>query len=299
MKIAVLYTCFNRKAHTLSSLKCLFASLDYYNNIAKDKISITVYLTDDGCTDGTVEAICRVYPDKDIIILKGDGNLYWAGGMRLAWKEALKRQSEWDFYLLINDDTELFEDCLEELLKTHTFCLQKQGKPGLYSGATCAKSDQGKTTYGGNIITNRFLWRTYRVVPNGSPQLIDTSNANILMVSKSAVDQIGIFYKGYRHGNADYDYSMTARSHGIPVYVTGSFCGACEDDHTHGKELKDKIIKMSSKERADYFSNPLHSSKDYLTFIRRQVPFKYPLTWILRNLHEKYAKFYYMLNHGQ
>ena len=75
MKIAVLYTCFNRKAHTLSSLKCLFASLDYYNNIAKDKISITVYLTDDGCTDGTVEAICRVYPDKDIIILKGDGNL--------------------------------------------------------------------------------------------------------------------------------------------------------------------------------------------------------------------------------
>lgn len=60
------------------------------------------------------------------------------------------------FLFIDNDDTELFEDCLEELLKTHTFCLQKQGKPGLYSGATCAKSDQGKTTYGGNIITNRF-----------------------------------------------------------------------------------------------------------------------------------------------
>lgn len=299
MKIAVLYTCFNRKAHTLSSLKCLFASLDYFNNTAKDKISITVYLTDDGCTDGTTEAISTAYPEKDIIILRGNGNLYWAGGMRLAWKAALKRQSEWDFYLLLNDDTDLFEDCLEELLKTHLFCLQKQGKPGLYSGATCAKSNQNKTTYGGNIITNRFLWKTYRVSPNGSPQLIDTSNANILMVSKSAVDKIGIFYDGYRHGNADYDYSMTARSHGIPVYITSRFCGACEDNHTHGKELKDKIIKMSNKERADYFSNPLHSSKDYLTFIRRQVPFKYPFTWILRKLHERYPKFYYILNHGQ
>lgn len=299
MKIAVLYTCFNRKAHTLSSLKCLYASLDHYNNTTKDKIDITVYLTDDGCTDGTAEAISTVYPDKDIIILRGNGNLYWAGGMRLAWKEALKRQSEWDFYLLLNDDTDLFEDCLEELLKTHLFCLQKQGKSGLYSGATCAKSNHSKTTYGGNIITNRFLGKSHRISPNGVPQLVDTSNANILMVSKSTVDTIGIFYEGYRHGNADYDYAMSARSHGIPVYITSQFCGACDDDHTHGEELKNKIIKMSSTERTDYFSNPLHSSKDYLTYIRRQFPLKYPFTWILRMLHEKYPKLYYMLNHGQ
>lgn len=299
MKIAVLYTCFNRKAYTLSSLKSLFASLEYYNNSANDKIDITVYLTDDGCTDGTAETIRAVFPEKDIIILRGSGSLYWAGGMRLAWKEALKRQSEWDFYLLLNDDTDLFNGCIKELLETHLYCVQKNGKPGIYSGVTCAKSNENKTTYGGNVITNRFLGRTYRLSPNGTPQLIDTSNANILMVSKCVVDTIGIFYEGYRHGIADYDYSMTARSHGIPVYITARYCGACEDDHTRGKELKDRIIKMSSNERADYFSNPLHSSKDYLTFIRRQVPFKYPFTWILRKLHEMCPKLYYMLNHGR
>ena len=299
MKIAVLYTCFNRKAQTLSSLKCLYSSLENYNSTAKEKICITIYLTNDGCTDGTAEAINAVYPKKDIKILDGDGNLYWAGGMRLAWNEALKRHDEWDFYLLINDDTDLFDECLEELMDTHSYCFQKNGKSGIYSGATCAKSNNKKTTYGGNVITNRFLGNTHRLSPSGTPQLVDVANANILMVSKSVVDRIGIFYDGYRHGNADYDYSMSARRHGIPVYITGRFCGACENDHSHGDELKKKILKMSSKERMKYFTNPLHSSKDYLTYIRRQFPYKYPFTWLLRMLHEKFPKIYYMLDHGQ
>lgn len=45
--------------------------------------------------------------------------------MRLAWNEALKRHDDWDFYLLINDDTDLFDDCFEELVDTHVYCFQK------------------------------------------------------------------------------------------------------------------------------------------------------------------------------
>lgn len=56
-------------------------------------ISLSVYLTDDGCTDGTSQAVRDIFKGKDITIMQGDGNLYWAGGMRFAWKEALKKKT--------------------------------------------------------------------------------------------------------------------------------------------------------------------------------------------------------------
>lgn len=296
MKIAVLYTCFNRKQKTLSSLEGLFTALKIYNQYANDKVVVTIYLTDDGCTDGTSKAILDTYPDADINILNGNGDLFWAGGMRLAWKAALRNIDEFDFYLLLNDDTDIFGYCIKELIDTHEYCLTKYGKDGIYSGITCDKEDMNQTTYGGRIITNSFLGSAYKVSASGIPQLVHQTNANILLVPKSVVDKIGIFYEGFRHGNADYDYSMHARRKGIPVLVTAHYCGACNFDHPSGTELKNKILSMSKAERTSYFSNPLHSSKDYLIFIRRNIPLKYPITWIFRMLQEKFPKVYYFIN---
>lgn len=296
MKIAVLYTCFNRKQKTLSSLEGLFNSIQIFNTDSSDKICPTIYLTDDGCTDGTSEAILRKYPNEDINIIKGDGNLYWAGGMRLAWKEAMKRHFEWHFYLLLNDDTDIFGHCFTELLDTHAYCKMKFGQDGIYSGITCGKEDMNQTTYGGRIITNSFLGSAYKVSASGHPQLVHQTNANILLVPKSVVDQIGIFFEGFRHGNADYDYAMHASFKGIPVLVTAHHCGTCDFDHANETDLRNKILSMSQTERTSYFSNPLHSSRDYLTFIKRNIPLKYPFTWIFRKLQEKYPKVYYFVN---
>lgn len=296
MKIAVLYTCFNRKEKTLSSLNGLYVSQRIYNRDAQDQIELEVFLTDDGCTDGTAEAINQTYPDKKIHILNGTGNLYWAGGMRYAWNEAMKRHDEWDFYLLLNDDTDIFGYCLSTLIKTHEYCLSQYRKSGIYSGITCGKSDMNTTTYGGRIIKNRFMGTWTRAVAASTPALVHQTNANILMVSKQVVDEIGIFYEGYRHGNADFDYAMTARRHGIPVLLTASHCGACDNDHVLGADLKSKILSMTQAERSAFFANPLHSSQDYLTFIRRNIPIKYPFTWIFRKLQEHFPKVYYFIN---
>ena len=294
--IAVLYTCFNRKEQTLSSLTGLYQSQRMYNHYAKEKIEISVFLTDDGCTDGTANAIRDTFSDKDICIIQGTGSLFWAGGMRIAWKEAMKRHDEWDFYLLLNDDTDIFAYCIVELMNTHQYCLQHYNKEGIYSGITCSKSDFNKITYGGRIIKNRFLGTWMRAMPSSTPTLVDQTNANILLVPRHVVDQIGIFYEGFRHGNADFDYSMQARRKGIPVLLTTSYCGACDNDHIPVEELNNKILAMSQEERTAFFANPLHSSADYLTFIRRNIPIKYPFTWLFRKLEENYPKIYYALN---
>lgn len=296
MKIAVLLTCFNRKEKTLSCLKSLFRALDIYNNKSENKIELVVYLTDDGCTDGTADAIRNNFSDKDITILQGTGNLFWAGGMRFAWNEALKKHNEWDFYLLLNDDTDLLDNLFDELMNTHQYCLENYKKSGIYSGITSSKSDHNKITYGGDVWKNKLLGTTIRLKPIGMPQLCDMTNANILLVPKNVVDKVGIFWNGYRHIGADQDYSIQCNKHKIPTYITSKVCGYCENDHIRAVDEKNKILNMTLKERKEYFNNPIHSSSDRIKFKKRNTPLRYPLVILGRFLNLYFPKIYYIFD---
>lgn len=289
--IAVILTCFNRKAKTISCLKGLYLAQMSYKDA---DINLSVYLTDDGCTDGTSQTVRGTFPNKDITILNGDGNLFWAGGMRLAWREALKKKDHWDFFLLLNDDTIPKKNMFEELFYAHKYSLHTFGKPGVYSGVTCDTEDSNVITYGGAVWVNKFLGTDKRVTPIGIPQEVDKTNANILMVAKDVTERIGTFYEGYLHGAADYDYSIQAKKNGFTALITGNVCGECERDHRNWNDERDKILKMSSSERKKYYSNPRHSSKDILTFKRRNTPLRYPIVWLGRFLNENYPKLYYL-----
>lgn len=296
IKIAVLLTCHNRREKTLECLRALYQSLAYYDRTHTNAIDLVIYLTDDGCTDGTSSAIKQEFSGKPIHILQGSGNLYWAGGMRLAWNEALKRRDEWDFYLLLNDDTTLMQHALSELMSTHEYSIKIYGKDGLYSGVTCSNSDQNTITYGGNVWTNRFLGLSQRVVNEAKPRSCDFTNANILLVAKVVVDKIGIFYRGYTHGCADYDYSIQASKKQIPVLLTSRVCGKCDDDHDSVEVVKQQILSMNLRERMKYFKHPLRSNKDYLKFILRNTPSRYPFVWFGRFLNVYCPSLYYKLD---
>lgn len=294
MKIAVLLTCFNRKPKTIKCLKGLYMSCDLYNKNARDVIETTVYLTDDGCTDGTAQAVRDTFPGKDICILQGTGYLYWAGGMRLAWREAQKKQDLWDFYLLLNDDTTPKENMFDELIRAHVYSVSTFGKTGVYSGVTCDAKNPTVITYGGSVWVNKLFGTDRMVAPNGTPQEVDKTNANILMVDKAVTEKMGIFYEGYIHGGADYDYSIQARKHGFTALITANTCGTCERDHRNWKAEREKILNMSFSERKQYYSNPIHSSKDKLTYTRRNTPLRYPIVWLGRVLNEMFPKLYYL-----
>ena len=103
-RIAVLLTVFNRKKQTILCLDSLFRQ-----EIPED-YSISVFLTDDGCTDGTTQAVLQQFPSK-VNIIQGDGNLFWNRGMWTAWNIAAK-EYDYDFYLWLNDDTVLKEGAL-------------------------------------------------------------------------------------------------------------------------------------------------------------------------------------------
>lgn len=267
--IAVLLTCHNRKAKTIACLSSLFqASIP-------SRYLLNVFLTDDGSSDGTGDSIKMLFPQVQVI--KGDGNLFWAGGMRLAWETAIQ-EKPYDAYLLINDDVVLCPDFFQHLLESEAYSLEEIGKAGIYSGATINERDN-KISYGGSRIEdNKLLVRMQMLEPKEQPQRCEITNANILWISKEVVDEIGIFDNRFTHGIADYDYSLQAHKKGFPVFLAPKVGGVCTDDH--GKNWRDN--RYSLKERIAYLKSPKGLAYDeYLYYIRKHFPMSLPYSFVM------------------
>jgi N-acetylglucosaminyl-diphospho-decaprenol L-rhamnosyltransferase len=96
----------NRKALTERFLECL--STQTFRNFA-------VIVVDDGSTDGTSELISDKFPE--VILLRGDGNLWWTGATNMGIRRALLDASADDGILIINDDLEVDPVYLDRLYK--------------------------------------------------------------------------------------------------------------------------------------------------------------------------------------
>lgn len=293
IRIATIVTCFNRREKTISSLQHMYAAQEHYNSVSKDTIDIALYMTDDGCTDGTSDAVRKVFPDKEIHIQRSDGELFWARGMNYSWKVAAEGGA-WDFFLLINDDTDMTEDCFLQLIEAEKYSQVKHGKEALVAGIIASKKDASQVTYGGERFLTHFSAKLQLMEPSGKPQECDLTNANILLVPYSIFRQVGIFYP-YLHSCADSDYSVMATRAGFPVYVTSGICGLCDFDHWTKADDRVNLVKMSLKERKAYFNHPLHSNKDYLTLIWRITPWRYPFVWLFRNMVIYWPSLYYKI----
>lgn len=297
IKIATILTVFNRREKTLACLEHLYEALQTYNTAAENHIGLSVFLTDDGCTDGTADAVRAAFPDKDIHILQGTGSLFWAGGMRLAWQAAIDAGTPWDYYLLLNDDTYIYDHVFAQLFEADAFGYNQMGHHGLTSGITCQPDKHDEITYGGNIFIDQTKGRSVLAMPTGKPQAVDSTHANILLVHHEVVAEIGIFYKGYRHGGADVDYSMTCKRHRLPVVVTAQTCGECEFDHDSNKGEIERLMGMTLAERKAYVNSPTHSDHDYLLFVRRNKPLRFPVAWMVRTIRLYSPKLYFQVTH--
>jgi len=285
--IAILLTCHNRKDKTIKCLQSLFLAKELYQN----DIDLTVYCTDDGCTDGTASAIIDMFKDKQIKILSGTGLLYWAGGMRNSWNEALK--IHYDGYLLLNDDTYLNKEAFDELFSMQKFSIKEFKTEGIYCGITCESINE-QTTYGGRIIVSSFFYTSKSLHPNGNFQSCDLGNANIMYVPQSVVNKIGILDKNYIHGMADYDYTLKAKNKKIPVLVSSKYIGICENDHS------DKYVLFRNKnliQRIKFLNNPLNLAfTDNLYYMRKHFPQRYLLYLVIGWFKTIFPNIYLQIN---
>lgn len=283
-KIAVLLTVFNRKDKTLL---CLDSLMNTYMK-ANVPIEMKVFITDDGCTDGTSEAILMRHYGFPIQILKGEGSLYWNAGMIKSWQAAID-EGGFDGYLWLNDDTIVLLPFWTELLETDNYSLQIKGKRGIYVGSTCDPKTK-EFTYGGFDFINKWTLKDRFVIPNGKDIFsCECAHGNITYVSQEVVDAMGIFCDKYFHGGGDHDYTYLAYKHGFPLWVMRNYVGECENDH---HEKSDKYSSMSLKQRIAYLNSPFgYNLKNTLLFNKRCFPYRVPFVYIKGYLKALFPKF--------
>lgn len=265
-RIAVLMTCFNRKNKTL---RCLSALQESWEKAGRC-LSVSIFLTDDGCTDGTAEAIRQQHFALPIQILPGTGSLYWNGGMINSWKAAIAK-GDFDGYLWLNDDTFALPDFWEDLVAADEECLKVYGKHGIYVGST-KDQETGTFTYGGfNYVSQLSLLDQFIIPDNKTLQPCQAAHGNITYVSQEVVEKMGIFCDKYWHGGSDHDYTYRAHKAGFPVLVLPRFAAVCQNDHLGAQG------KKSPYNRKNRFHN-------ILLFNRRCFPWRVPFILVSESL---------------
>lgn len=269
VSIAVVLTCFNRREKTAA---CLHALVHQASHLA-DRCQLRLVVTDDGSTDGTPEMLAADFPQ--VTVLHGDGNLFWAGGMRAAFGHALAEGHH--FYLWINDDVELYPDCLQVLLDTHDRQLAVTGQSGLVVGSM--RNPLGQFTYGGMVRKARLWGPQYpKVQPEDQPRVCDTMNGNCVLISRAAASLLGNMDAAYRHGIGDMDYGLRATQAGLPVWVMPGYAGVCTHDHRIEGSYLDRSLPLAV--RWNKITGPKGLAPHaWWTYCRRHTGWLWPLHW--------------------
>lgn len=248
-KIAVLLTCHNRVTLTLKCLKYLFGQV----GIDKE-FEIQVFLVDDGSTDGTSVEVAISFPK--VIIIEGNGSLYWNRGMFTAWKNAIESKQEFAAYLWLNDDTFLIENGFLIMLNA---AFETNFK-SIICGSIHSPKDTELLTYGGCKLNNKKYQPN---IPNGQLQIADIINGNCVLVPHEVYLKIGNLDWTYRHAIGDNEYSLRAKKKQILSYSTGQFVGSCSNKDGLPKWC---LPEVKIKKRFQNLYSPLGSAEPFIFF---------------------------------
>lgn len=218
--VAVVMTCHNRREVTAACLRALQSQ-------SAGGVRVALFVTDDGSTDGTSEAIRALWPDATV--LTGSGTLYWAAGMALAEQAAVR--SKPDFLLWLNDDTTLKPGALRRLLT-----LSDDLPDSIIVGAT-EDPDTGELTYGGRVRIDWHPQRFRRLPASSVPQRADTFHGNAVLVPMSVRRRVGPIDGAFPHAYADDDYGLRATALGVPIIQAPGTVATCPENLGTKSEL--------------------------------------------------------------
>jgi len=233
-RVAVVMTVFNRRDTTLRCLRSVAGQ-------ARESSRFTIYVVDDASTDGTREAVAAEFPD--VRLIKGNGQLYWNGGMSLALDNAYRDGH--DFYWWLNDDVALDSDAFDRLLETAGIIDDGDAQPGIVVG-TLRDPEDGSLTYGG-VSRLHPLKRTdfSLIAPGDHPVPAETMNGNCVLVSQAVAAGVGNLTPDYRQKMGDYDYGLRARQAGFEVIVAPGTFGTCARHDEYAGSSSDPTGRLS------------------------------------------------------
>lgn len=218
MKILVIFTCHNRKEKTENCIKTLVEG--------NQGFAFTIIVVDDDSKDGTWEMLDAMQQEYHIHPLKGSGNLFYSGGMRMGMEYALNELDEiYDYLLIVNDDVSFYDGCVKKMIE------QSRDQSGaVIVGAMC--DHVGHISYGAIKYIRGIKYQILEI--EKWEVNADTFCANCVLIPYEAFQKVGIMDWHYVHSLGDFDYGLCLKRAGYPIHVSKEYAGVCEDNPRAG-----------------------------------------------------------------
>lgn len=210
MTVHVVIPVYNRLALTRSLVAC----------IRRQKLNqaLQMWVVDDGSTDGTSTWLLA---QEDIATLKGDGSLFWGGAIDLALREVQIKAAQDDWVLLINNDTTVAEDFIQQLVDAATL-----HAPAVVGSVIRDEDERTRLlSVGARIDAWRFLTGDLLNDPvmqaksNSVLEVDALSGRGVLFPLVGLTTAGGMRPKVLPHYLADYELSMRVRKSGWRLLV--------------------------------------------------------------------------------
>lgn len=233
MNVLILFTSYNRKDKTIKCVDSLIKNND---------CNIRFVVLDDNSTDGTKEALEKY---NNMVVLEGDGNSFYSGGMRQAISYAQKQDlNKYEYVMIINDDVLFYPNIIDRLAelssKTH----------GVIVGTT--SDTNGNISYGGVVQVSKFR-PSFKTVMSKKDELVkcDTFCANCVLIPTDIFMKTDNIDPVYKHSMGDFDYGFSIAKQGYNIYASDFIIGTCNDNPRNGTWLDTALprkVRIQKKE---------------------------------------------------
>jgi len=227
-RVAVLILTWNRVNELVPCLES-FSCLEYPN--------YEVIVVDNGSEDETVPTVHQLFPW--VTLIENKENLGFCKGNNVGLRHVL--EGNFDYVVLLNSDTKVLPDLLTELVAA------MHSDPRIaIAGAKNLLMENPSYTWGkyGQVTWGPMLVKTIgRFAPDQRlqepPRDVDWVIGNACMMSRAALEKVGVFDEEFWQCNEDVDWCYRARKAGFRVvYVDRAAIlhkGGSSADITHRK----------------------------------------------------------------
>ncbi|WP_276091077.1 glycosyltransferase family 2 protein [Pedobacter sp. JY14-1] len=287
----MIYICipvFNRIAFTIKCIQSIRRQ-----SYKKYKIVIC----DDGSTDGTSNILATDFPE--VIVLKGNGNLWWSGATNECVKYVLSVCEPDDFIFTLNNDTELEDSCLSiisEFADSH--------QDSLVACGNYFANDTVKIEGTAFVQRNKWPFSLYhgllfpwgQDVTNLKERIfeVDSVSGKGVLIPIKVFRKVGLYNaEKLPQYHGDQEFSRRAKEQGFRIFLNLNAI-------VYTDQTASGIGQVNSKISATEFFRSLNSlrSENYIPTLYRRAKIVYKKKWIIYlvfnvvSIHLRFARRY-------
>lgn len=203
----------------IKTTKCLDSLLEQNRN------DIKIVIVDDGSTDNTKQVISKKY--SDVIILNGNGCLFWTGAIQLGISYVLGICNKNDWVLIANNDVVFDKNCIGKLISLS----EKYDRKAIVGALSIDLKDKNTIVKSGTVVKSwLFNWNVQVLNKSKLSSIkskkeieVNLLTGRCLLHPEEVFRKIGNYAcKKLPHYGGDDEFSARAKSAGYMLFLLPS-----------------------------------------------------------------------------